>query len=186
MRPDNEVLRTIQERRSAAGFCETPVPKDHLKAVLEAGRWAPSYLNSQPWHFIVVTDQGLRKQMAEVVRETTVIWRGVAEAPVVIAVVTDAEQDALHYVEDGAVAAQNMALAARSIGLASYWVGIHRPNRPRWSAEKQLKKMLHIPKSLHVIAVLPLGYAGRERKALRKDLDAVVFSDYFGRRGLPR
>ena len=177
---DNDVIRTIRERRSSVSFQQEQVPETHLQTILEAARWTPSYLNSQPWSFIVVTDEELRNRMAEAVKEVTVAWRGLSEAPLVVAVVVDPEQDALHYVEDAAAATLTMALAAKSLGLSSYWIGVHRLDRKRWRAESELCKLLRIPKRLALVSLLPLGYALRERKGLRRPLAEVVFSDIYG------
>jgi len=59
------VERTIFERRSVRNFKSDPVPEPLIKRVLEAGRFAPSSGNCQPWKFIVVTNKELIKQMNE-------------------------------------------------------------------------------------------------------------------------
>jgi alkylation response protein AidB-like acyl-CoA dehydrogenase/nitroreductase/NAD-dependent dihydropyrimidine dehydrogenase PreA subunit len=59
------VERTIMERRSVRNFKPDPVPEHLLRRVLEAGRFAPSSGNCQPWKFIVVTDKALIKEMNE-------------------------------------------------------------------------------------------------------------------------
>jgi len=51
---ENEVLKAIKERRSVNRFRSDEVPEDKLEAILEAGRSAPSWTNTQPWKFIVV------------------------------------------------------------------------------------------------------------------------------------
>ena len=122
---ENEVLRAIRTRRSVTRFTEAAVSDEQLESVLEAGRWAPSYINSQPWDFIVVRDHALRARMAEVLKRVTLAWQGFAMAPVLVAVAIDPTRDPSHSVEGGAAAVQNMALAAHSLGLASSWAGLH-------------------------------------------------------------
>ncbi|MCX7037956.1 MAG: nitroreductase family protein, partial [Spirochaetes bacterium] len=51
---ENDVLRAIRGRRSVIRFTDAPVSDEQVDTILEAGRWAPSYINSQPWEFIVV------------------------------------------------------------------------------------------------------------------------------------
>jgi nitroreductase/ferredoxin len=53
----NPVERTILERRSVRNFKKDPVPDTLIRRVLEAGRFAPSGGNHQPWKFTVVTDK---------------------------------------------------------------------------------------------------------------------------------
>lgn len=135
----NEVLNAIRGRRSILRFEPTPVKDEELEAILEAGRWAPSFANSQPWTFVVVRDEKVRQELGALVERIAFAHRGqfamtgkgIGDAPVVIAVVVDPVKDPQHWVEAGAVATQNMALMAHSLGLASYWAGLGGSPRPR-------------------------------------------------------
>lgn len=48
------VLKEINERYSVRSFSQKEVPDEVIKDILEAGRLAPSWVNTQPWHFIVI------------------------------------------------------------------------------------------------------------------------------------
>ena len=50
------VLEAIRERRSVRRFTEEPVSEEDLAQVLEAARWAPSWVNVQPWKIVIVKD----------------------------------------------------------------------------------------------------------------------------------
>ena len=63
-----EILNLLKSRRSIRVYQDKPVPQDLLLQILEAGRWAPTGANLQPWHFIVVTDPETRRQIGEVAR----------------------------------------------------------------------------------------------------------------------
>lgn len=60
-----ELIDAIATRRSIRNFKEDPVPDSHIRAILDAGRMAPSGVNLQPWRFIVVKSQEARKRLAE-------------------------------------------------------------------------------------------------------------------------
>ena len=60
----NLVLETIRERRSSFRFEPTLINDEQLKLVLEAGRWAPSWANTQPWRFIVIKDKETKENSA--------------------------------------------------------------------------------------------------------------------------
>ncbi len=122
---ENDVLKAIRGRRSVVRFTDAPVSDEQVETILEAGRWAPSYINSQPWEFIVMREKGLRARVAEVLKRATLSWQGFAQAPVLIAVAVDPSRDPRHSVEDGAAAVQNMTLAAHSLGLGSSWAGLY-------------------------------------------------------------
>jgi nitroreductase len=61
----NPVEKVIMERRSIRNFKKTPVPDNLIRRVLEAGRFAPTAGNAQPWKFIVITDQELIAEMEQ-------------------------------------------------------------------------------------------------------------------------
>jgi nitroreductase len=189
---DNKILDVIRKRRSILRFREEAVSDQKLDMVLEAGRWAPSYANSQPWTFIVVRDEAKRKALENLVLRISlastssgsVAGPGLGDAPVVIAVVVDPLRDPRHYIEAGAAAVQNMALAAHSLGLATFWAGVFALKSGRKSAEAMIKRLLEIPKDMRVIALLPLGvpaYDSNERTEIirRKDLSELVRHESF-------
>lgn len=184
---ENEVLKAIRERRSVLRFRPEPIPEEKLQAVLEAGRWAPSYANSQPWTFIVVQDEEKKRRLGELVDrialarrgQPAITGKGIGDAPVVIVVAVDPWRDPRHFVEAGAAAAQNMALAAHSLGLASYWAGIYEPGGGRRAAEAQAKRLLGVPREMHVVALLPIGVPAYETSSDRVPLEELVRHETF-------
>ncbi|MBS3736729.1 MAG: nitroreductase family protein [Candidatus Bipolaricaulota bacterium] len=173
----NEVLETIKERRSIFKYKEEDVSSEQIETILEAGRWAPSFANLQPWNFVVVRDQDKKKELYEIARRITLFREGLEEAPVVIAVAVDQEADPNHFVEAGAVASQNMALAAHSIGLSSYWIGVFDIDAEKNSAEKDVIEALDMNEDARVISLLPVGKPDQERTSERKDLEEIVIKE---------
>lgn len=184
----NELLKAIEERRSIIRFEPKPVTDEQIRAILEAGRWAPSFANSQPWEFIVVKDEELLGELNGLVQRIAVARRGqvalskagLGDAPVVIVVAVDPWKDPRHFVEAGAVAAQNMALAAYGLGLASYWAGVYHPRRRGGTPEAKIKKLLNIPREHRVIAILPIGVPAYEDRSERRELSELVHYDRYG------
>jgi nitroreductase len=152
-----------------------------LKAILDAGRWAPSGLNSQPWDFTVVKDPRARVDMANVLRRITIAWKGFAAAPVMIVVSVDPSRDPEHFVEDGAVASQNLCLAAHSLGLASSWAGVYAKRTRKRSVENALKNLISLPRDHRVIAVVPIGHANGHNppRSSRIPLNEMVHHERF-------
>jgi hypothetical protein len=128
----NDVLNTIKNRRTIRKFKPDPIDEEKLQMILEAGRWAPSFSNLQPWRFIVIKDQDLKNALDKAAKES-VLHLGIREAPVVILVCVDRRVDPLHAIEAGTAATQNMALAAHSLGLGA-GVGLA-------SGERRLKRL---------------------------------------------
>ncbi len=63
-----DLFEAIHERKSIRKYKQTLVPDEDIRKILDAGRWAPSANNTQPWSFIVIRDKALLMQMAEAVR----------------------------------------------------------------------------------------------------------------------
>jgi nitroreductase len=177
---DNPTLAAIRERRSANMFAsEPPVSDEQLGAILEAGRWAPSAFNSQPWDFVVVTDPAIRSEMGGILRMQALVWGDFAAAPVMIVVSVDPSRDSGHFVEAGAIAAQNICLAAESLGLASSWAGVYSRIAGKDVVEKALKKLLSLPRTHRIIAVVPIGTATHMGRGSRRPLAEMVHRNRF-------
>jgi nitroreductase len=164
----NEVLRAIQNRRTIRRFRPNPIDEEMLRTILDAGRWAPSFSNLQPWSFIVIKDEDLKSALDRAARES-VLHLGINEAPVVILVCVDRRIDPLHAIEAGAAATQNMTLAAYSLGLGTGWIGI-------WGteAEASIQKILKLPDTVRVVSLIPVGVPSESPQAHRKPLEELI------------
>ena len=110
-----EALEAIKTRRSVRSFSNKPVEREIIERILDCARLAPSANNTQPWEFVVVTDQAIRESIAGL----TDYGKFIAEAPVCIAVFC---KDTKYYLEDGCAASENILVAAWALGLSSCWV----------------------------------------------------------------
>jgi nitroreductase len=81
----DDVIEQIRTVRQARLFHAKPVPDDVLNELLEVARWSGSSRNTQPWHFVVIKDKAMLKQLSEL--RPPINW--VADAPVAIAIVLD-------------------------------------------------------------------------------------------------
>lgn len=176
---ENKVIKAIQERRSTFQFKSQSLEEEKLMQILNAGRWAPSYLNKQPWEFIVVEDAEAKRELSKIGVRVSLFSKGIQNASVVIVVVVDPTKDPLHYIEAGSVASQNIVLAAHSLGFASFWLGIFNYRQEKHSAEEEVKKLLNIPKELRVLTLLPIGIPVSKEQSTRKKLVELVHRNHY-------
>ena len=167
------VIDTILSRRSVRKFTDEPVAKTYINTILNAGRWAPSGLNNQPWRYIVVQDRDTIEEIACCTRYSNVVQG----ARVLIAVFLD--KDAIYnYVKDvQAVGAsiQNMLLACCNLELGAVWLG-EILNR-----KEKVNLILDAPDPFELMAVLAIGNPmDEERLSTRKDVREVAFNEKFG------
>jgi nitroreductase len=162
-----EVLEAIRTRRSIRRFKKEPVPPELVEKLLEAGRWAPSSADSEPWEFIVVTDPEIKRRISRSFN----IGRFLNEAPLAIAVVVDRLRTALP-VQDGTLAAYAILLAAHDLGLGACWIN---PNIPGG-----IKKILGISITKKLIAILAIGYPDEAPVHTRRKLEDFVYFEKHG------
>lgn len=144
-----------------------PVSNADVNKILEAGRWAPSGLNNQPWRFAVVTDRELIENVSELTRYSWIV----KEAQILIAVFLDTETS-YHRIKDAqAVGAclQNMLLEIHSLGLGGVWLG------EIIKSDLELRKILGLGDALELMAVIALGHpAEKPKQVKRKDLKELI------------
>ncbi|PKM96985.1 MAG: nitroreductase [Elusimicrobia bacterium HGW-Elusimicrobia-3] len=182
----NKVLETIKSRRSIRRYLPEPLKQAELDAILEAGLYAPSAHNDQPWHFTVIRDRALLDRISRLSKElmlkSDLDWMramGANEsfhvfhnAPVVV--VVSMRKNALSPLVDCSAAIENMLLAAESLDIGSCWIGLAR----FWFSLKDEVARLNLPEGYEPCYAVTLGYKGhRPEKALPRRTDAVAYMD---------
>ncbi|MCK4341694.1 MAG: nitroreductase family protein [Phycisphaerae bacterium] len=148
-----DVLAAIRTRRSVRSYSSRPIPARVLARMKQALRWAPSACNMQPWRFVFVTDAELRRQVAQAAYDQ--LWMSVAPVTVVgCGLPGQAYKKMGGYGNsvdvDVAIALDHLTLAAVAAGLGTCWIGAFD--------EKQVKRVLDVPRHVKVVAMTPLGY----------------------------
>ena len=154
------MLENLKERRSIRKYKPQQVEEAHLDAVLEAGLYAASGMNTQNTIMVAVRDKETRDQLsrmnAEVMGTDKDPFYG---APCVVVVLVEPERYTA--VEDGALVMGNLMQAAYDIGLGSCW--IHRARQMFESAEgKALLRKWGLREDLLGVGNCVLGYADEE------------------------
>lgn len=165
---DNPVLAAMAARRSVRKFTGQPVERQDVLAILEAGRWAPSGKNNQPWRFLVVMAGDPRQEaLAGCTRYGPIVRGGAA----LICVFLD-RQAMYHEMKDhqGAGACmQNMLLAVHALGLGAVWLGEIINQAP------QVLDALGLdPQLLELQAVLVVGHPAHPGAASRRELSELL------------
>lgn len=151
-----EMLDLIRKRRTVRRFTDQDVSEEQIETLLEMAMCAPNRLNRQPWHFVVIRDKELQKQLADVVRVRPYL----EEAPVVIAVCANPDVSPT-WMMDVSAAIQNLLLAATALDLGGAWVG--SPGTVLWDmCEECLHDKLNIPLNMRIPALVAIGEPAQE------------------------
>jgi nitroreductase len=162
-------LELATARYSVRSYLDQEVEREKLLQVLEAGRIAPSAVNFQPVHFIVVTEKEEKEKLYEVYTRD---W--IKEAPAIIIVCGDHKvswkrKDGKDHSDiDVAIVVDHMTLAAADLGLGTCWVCAFDAAR--------CHELFHLPEHLEATVLLPIGYPKSERPAgiRRKSIEELV------------
>ncbi len=189
-----DLFDAIETRQSCRDFLNENIKKEHIEKIIEAGIMAPSPLNSQPWDFIVITNNKLKEQLcngaqkckAEIVEISEWKWldkysvQFLKTTPVIIVVTADKTKSGADiFQEDGpvayqhacAAAIQNMLLASHALALGSIWFTLFD--------KESVKELLNIDDNKVPLAFVGLGKPAKESaKTTRKSIaKKIVFID---------
>ncbi|MCK4273775.1 MAG: nitroreductase family protein [Dehalococcoidales bacterium] len=190
-----ELFEAIKSRRSIRRYTSDPVDDKKVEAILEAGRWAPSWANTQCWRFMVVRDPEIKARVAETLSKIKLPDKvvdnpganAIKTVPVLIVVCAEMGKSGgkpgsggggSEYITDKgdwfmfdtALAVQNMVLAAHALGLGTVIIGAFDA--------VQAEKVLGVPEGYRVVTLFPVGVPDQEGKAPpRKELSEITVRD---------
>jgi len=182
---ENEVLKTILQRRSVRAFSEKQISDSELQLIIKAGLYAPSAMNEQNWHFTVVQNKELIDDMSY---QSKAHGLGTGNdhiekmmsnpklhifynAPTVI--VASTLIDGFASMVNTSAAIQNMLLAAHSLGIGSCWIGL---SRYLFNSElrDEYQKRLNIPVEFLPNYCIALGYPKGNLPEIKPRLQGTV------------
>lgn len=176
----------VKSRFSARKYADKPVEREKLEQCAEAARLAPSASNSQPWHFIIVDDPDLVKEVAELTYNKVIAFnkfvgnaKAIAliliEKPKLITQIGGKIKNKEYPLIDIGIAAEHFCLQATDLGLGTCMLG--------WFNEKGIKKLLNIPTKKTIGLLISIGYPDYKKQPVRgrKDFEEVVSYNGYGK-----
>lgn len=159
------LIDSVLTRRSIRRQDKKDIPEGVLAQILEAGRQAPSAVNKQPIHFIVVKDNKIKKGLSNFlfnrfINDTSAVMVGCVDV--------NSLMNGKWAIVDAAIAMQNMVIAAWTLGVGSCWIGAFD--------EEKIKELLKIPYKWKVVALVTLGYPAEQPKQRKKKPVEELFS----------
>jgi len=179
-----EIDETIKGRRSIRRYQGRDIPDSMIRQLLELATHAPSSMNGQPWHFIVIRSEKAKKRLVEIKNKYCPVEKQIyqadflQEAPVIIVVCVDKQNSYDREVENGVLATANLMLGAYSRGLGSVYLSAYRNGEPGISDE--IRQALGIPQHINPITIVPLGYPDEipESKMVRPLKDIISYETF--------
>ena len=174
-----DLFTTFKTRRSVRKFKSTPVPEEHVTQILEAAHYAPCPRNRQAWKFVVIKSREILDQIKEACikkagENTRQYYTDYLSAPVYVVVLADTQtRNPVNDVTAGALAAENLMLAARALGYGTVFCVNSIP-------EDVTKDILNIPDNYQRVCITPVGIPdGWPEAPPKKDLKEAIVLDKF-------
>lgn len=165
------ILDAMNKVRQTRIYLDKPVAQDDLDTLLEVAQWTGSARNTQPWHFIVVTENETLVKLAAL--RSNIDW--LAHVPAAIALVFDGHDTVLESFDEGRIF-ERLAIGARLLGLGAgtaWFLGD--------AEEKTAKELLGVPQDRTLHSMVAVGYVDKDANQLpgrnyvgRKPLDEIV------------
>ncbi len=166
-----DLMGVIKERRSIRKYQAKDIPGEIVDKVLEAVRWTPSWINTQCWEIIMVTDQSLKKKLQATISKGNPAAKSIVEAPVILAVCGKLEKSGYYkdkvstkfgdwYMFDLGLATQTICLTACDFGLGTVIVGLFDHDRA--------KEILNVPTGYELVVLIPMGYPAKTPAAPKR------------------
>ncbi|HYA32463.1 MAG TPA: nitroreductase family protein [Candidatus Bathyarchaeia archaeon] len=146
-----DLTEAILSRRSIRKYAEQPVSDEDVDALLRAAMYAPSAVNEQPWHFVIVKDRKTLKAIPEISRTAQMV----RYAPLAIAVCGDKNLEKFPglWPLDCSAATENLLLAAAARGLGAVWTAVY----PFEERIKGIQRLLNLPANVIPFCIIPVG-----------------------------
>ncbi|NBI27477.1 5,6-dimethylbenzimidazole synthase [Chengkuizengella marina] len=204
------IYKVIRKRRDVRSFLTKSIPEEVIGRIIEAGHHAPSVGFMQPWNFIIVHSQKIKKQLAwaaDKERRALAIHyegerqdhflslkvEGLKEAPITICVTCDPTRGGTHVLGRNSIpetdmmsvacSIQNMWLASCAEGIALGWVSFYKKN--------DIREIMKIPPHIDPVALLSLGYTDEypeapiletSKWAKREEISKLIYVNHWGKK----
>ena len=148
-------IEWILTRMSVRSYLGREVEEQKTELLLRAAMSAPSGHDRRPWAFVVVNDREILDRLASALPNAKML----AEAPMAIIVCGDLTKVAegegsAYWIQDCSAAAENILLAAHTLGLGAVWTGVY----PKMKRVESVRSVLDLPEHIVPLNVIPLGY----------------------------
>jgi len=171
-----DTLDAIKSRRSIRKFKDQEVSKEILDKILDAGRWAPSGMNTQPWVFIIVEDSDKKKALRQIydkIREGWGVYKQdssfLEKTTIVLACM---ETEKLTPTISVSLAVENMMVAAKALGIDSLIMTTHMVSD---ETKAEVLNLFNPPENIKPHSLLAFGYGDEKPPPKERKPDKETF-----------
>ncbi len=169
----NDFFKILKTRRSIRKFSNKEVSKETILKIIEAGMFAPTAGNRQPWEFIVVDDKEIFDGIMEVHPHAQPLKT--ANKAIIICGRKDLAVSFEYMLLDLGAVTQNMLLTIHSEGLGACWLGTF----PRENRMKKISEMCKLPENVIPFSTIALGFPLETPKNPQRFKEEKIFYNIY-------
>lgn len=147
-----DIQETLLNRRSIRKYKDQKISSQDINTMLKAAMYAPSAMNTQAWHFIVIEDKNILLNTlqsipyAEMLKQST--------AAILVCGDSSIEKNESWLLQNCSAVTQNILLSAFGLGIGSCWIGIQGMDE----IVRNIKHQFKLPEKIVPVSLISLGY----------------------------
>ena len=157
-----ETIIAMNTRRSIRKYKKHKISDEQLKEIVNCGMSAPSAGNEQPWHFIIIKNEALLKQISQIHEHAQMM--NDATAGILVCFDLRLEKHDSMAVQDCAAATENLLLAIHDLGLGGCWIGVY----PRKKRMEGLRHLFDIPDNIIPFSLVSIGFPNEKKENINR------------------
>jgi len=161
-----KLLDVIRSRRSVRKYRKEPVTDLLINEILEAGRWAPSGMNNQPWRFVVIKDKSFKEKLSAMTHYSSIV--AVSDFSVAVFYNSPSGYHREKDLMSIGACIQNMLIYSHHLGIGSVWLGEILKNSDK------INELLGINPANEFMALIAFGYPDEEVISERRKMNEIL------------
>jgi nitroreductase len=154
-----KIQEALLKRRSIRKYKDQKISKEDIGEILKAAMYAPSAMNMQAWHFIVIDDRDVLIETIKSIPYAEML--NLSSAAILVCGDSSVEKNESWLLQNCSAAIQNILLSAYGLGIGSCWIAIHGMD----DVYKNIKVQFKLPENIVPVSLISLGYPDEEVKA---------------------
>ena len=153
-----DIQEALLSRRSIRKYKSQQISDENISSILKSAMYAPSAMNLQAWHFVVVNNKQVMVDILKAIPHAEMLQQAVAS--ILVCGDTNVEKNEAWIVQNCSAATQNILLSAHGFGIGSCWIGIYGSD----DTFKKIKSLFQLLDNIIPISLVSLGYPAEEIK----------------------
>lgn len=166
-----EIQKALLNRRSIRKYKDQKIIKENIDKILKAAMYAPSAMNLQAWHFIVIDDKEIMIETIKSIPYAEILRQ--SATAIIVCGDSSVEKNESWLLQNCSAAIQNILISAYGLGIGSCWIAIHGMD----DVYKNIKTQFKLPENIVPVSLISLGYPDEEVTAEERFIEEKIHNN---------